>query len=458
MEPRSLEFVCRATQGHLLSGSADTQVRRVSTDSRRIAQGDLFFAIKGDKFDGHDFISEVMQKGAGAVVVESEPGQVFSSAVIVVDNTRTALGQLGARYRKDFDLPVIAVAGSNGKTTTKELIAAVVQQQLPVVWSEASFNNDIGVPLTLLNIDCTHRAAVLEVGTNHPGELAALVRLIEPKFGVITSIGREHLEHFGSVEGVVQEEGWLAELLPQDGVLFVHGDGEWTPAIVRRTRAQTILAGTGPQNDWRGEFLEMNENGVRFRVASPREDFNGEYQVGLLGRHQVINAVLSLGMAAQIGVTAEAARRGLAAAKPPKMRMQFWAVRGIRVLDDAYNANADSMLAALQALADLPCSGRRVAVLGDMAELGEHSATAHQEVGRRVAALKIDRLVAVGKFASNTADGAVRAGLRNVTTFADVSAAASAVPSLFEAGDLVLLKASRATALERVAEALRKGS
>jgi UDP-N-acetylmuramoyl-tripeptide--D-alanyl-D-alanine ligase len=456
MEPRSLEFVCRATQGRLLSGSPDTKVARVSTDSRRIGPGDLFFAIKGDKFDGHNFISEVMQKGASAVVVEREPERAFSSAVIVVDDTRVALGQMGARYRKDFDLPVIAVAGSNGKTTTKELIAAVVEQQLPVVWSEASFNNDIGVPLTLLNIDSTHRAAVLEVGTNHPGELPALVRLVAPKFGVITSIGREHLEHFGSLEGVVQEEGWLAELLPQDGFLFINGDGDWTATISRRARARTICVGTGPQNDWRGEFLEMNEHGVRFRVSSPQDDFNGEYQVGLLGRHQVTNAVLSLGIAAQIGVTADAARRGLAAARPPKMRMQFWEVRGIRVLDDAYNANADSMLAALQALADLPCAGRRVAVLGDMAELGEHSAAAHHEVGRRVAALKINRLVAVGKFASNTADGAVHAGLRDVTTFADVTAAAGAAPSLFQAGDLVLLKASRATALERVAEALRK--
>jgi UDP-N-acetylmuramoyl-tripeptide--D-alanyl-D-alanine ligase len=458
MEPRSLEFVCRATQGHLISGSPEINVVRVSTDSRRIAQGELFFAIKGEKFDGHDFISEVVQKGATAVVAEKGRAQPSSAAVIAVDDTRLALGQMGARYRKDFDLPVIAVAGSNGKTTTKELIAAVLQQQLPVVWSEASFNNDIGVPLTLLNIDSTHRAAVLEVGTNHPGELPALVRLIEPRLGVITSIGREHLEHFGTLEGVVQEEGWLAELLPQDGVLFVNGDGEWTPAIVRRARARTVSVGTGPQNDWRGEFLEMNETGVRFRVCSPRDDFNGEYHVGLLGRHQVTNAVLALGIAAQIGVGAHAARQGLAAAKPPKMRMQFWEVRGIRVLDDAYNANADSMLAALQALADLPCNGRRVAVLGDMAELGEHSAIAHREVGRRVAALKIDSLVAIGKFASHTADGAVDAGFRNVTTFGDVTAAVSTVPSIVQAGDVVLLKASRSTALERVAEALRKGS
>jgi UDP-N-acetylmuramoyl-tripeptide--D-alanyl-D-alanine ligase len=195
---------------------------------------------------------------------------------------------------------------------------------------------------------------------------------------------------------------------------------------------------------------------VRFRLCSPRADFNGDYEVGLLGRHQVTNATFALAIAAQLGVGAEAARRGLATAKPPKMRMQFWETRGVRVLDDAYNANADSMMAALQTLADLPCSRHRVAVLGDMAELGEHSTAAHEEVGRRAAALNIDRLVAVGEFAPVTAQAASQAGLRHVTIFADVAAAASAVPSLVEGGDLVLFKASRATGLERVAEALRK--
>jgi UDP-N-acetylmuramoyl-tripeptide--D-alanyl-D-alanine ligase len=456
MEARSLDFVCRACGGELIGGAPDTKVLRVSTDSRQVRAGDLFIAIKGEKFDAHDFVREVIAKGATAVLVERSRARREDAAVIAVEDTRKALGQLGARYRRDFQIPVIAVAGSNGKTTTKELIGAVLRQQFPTVWSEASFNNDIGVPLTLLNIDTQHRAAVLEVGTNHPGELPALVKLIEPTIGVITSIGREHLEHFRDIEGVAQEEGWLAELLRTDGVLFLNGDSEWTGRISRRGRARPVRVGSNPGNDWRSEFVQMRETGVTFRMSSPRKDFDGEYELGLLGRHQVTNATFALAVAAELGVGAETARAGLQSAKPPKMRMQFWETGGIRVLDDAYNANADSMLAALQTLADLPCSGKRVAVLGDMAELGEHTASAHEEVGWRAGELKIDRVIAVGQFARHTADAASRAGVGETSVFDNVVKAAAELPGIVEAGDLVLLKASRATGLERVGDALKK--
>ncbi len=174
--------------------------------------------------------------------------------MLVVDDTRAALGKFAAAYRREFDLPVIAVGGSNGKTTTKELIASALRPSLATLWSEASFNNDIGVPLTLLRLEKSHRAAVLEAGTNHPGELAPLVKMIQPKYGVLTNIGREHLEFFGDVAGVVQEEGWLAELLPADGKLFVNGDNEWTDQIVRRTRAAVVRVGLGEKNDWRAKF------------------------------------------------------------------------------------------------------------------------------------------------------------------------------------------------------------
>lgn len=455
MDARSLDFVCRACGGELLSGAADASIVRVSTDSRQVRAGDLFVAIKGDKFDGHDFVKDVVAKGATAVVVVRARAPGEKGAVIAVEDTRQALGRLGARYRRDFPIAAVAVGGSNGKTTTKELLAAVLRQQFPTVWSEASFNNDIGVPLTLLKIESQHRAAVLEVGTNHPGELPALVKLIQPSMGVITSIGREHLEHFRDLEGVAQEEGWLAELLPADGVLFLNGDSEWSEAIARRSRARVVRVGITAPNDWRAEFLSMKETGVTFGVSAPRKDFEGHYEVGLLGRHQVANATFALAVAAELGVSAEKARAGLTSAKPPKMRMQFWQGGGVGVLDDAYNANADSMLAALQTLVDLPCARKRIAVLGDMAELGDHTAGAHAEIGRRAADLKIDRLVAVGKFARHTAEAASRAGLRDVAVFAEVGAAAGKLPATVQSGDLVLLKASRATGLERVAEALK---
>jgi len=418
--------------------------------------------VPGERFDGHTFLAEVGQKGVAAVLIERAKLSQAANlppdiGVIAVENTRTALGRLAARYRADFDLPVIAVGGSNGKTTTKELIASVLRQMGPALWSEASFNNDIGVPLTLLKLERTHRAAVLEAGTNHPGELAPLVRMIQPRFGVVTNIGREHLEFFGSLEGVAQEEGTLGELLPVSGKLFLNGDSEWTPAIARRSRAPLITVGVGERNDWRARRVWSGETGAGFEVAAPVPEFSGEYQLRLLGRHQVSNALLALAAGKELGATPEQARRGLVECAPPKMRLEVWEAHGVRVLDDAYNANADSMLAALQTLADYPGRGRRVAVLGDMAELGEHTANAHREAGRRAAELGLDALVTVGHWARETAQAARDAGLREVHEFANVAGTVPALKSLVQSGDVVLLKASRAAGFERLGDALRAG-
>jgi len=208
MEARSLRFIAIACVGEQLSGSPETRVDRVCTDSRRVLAGDLFFALPGGRFDGHDFLRQAAEKGAVALVVERQrvPADWTGCALIAVANVRAALGQLAAVYRADFTLPLVAVGGSNGKTTTKELVASVLRQKLATLWSEASFNNDIGVPLTLLRLEKSHQAAVLEAGTNHPGELAPLLKMMRPDYGVITCIGREHLEFFGDLAGVVREE------------------------------------------------------------------------------------------------------------------------------------------------------------------------------------------------------------------------------------------------------------
>jgi UDP-N-acetylmuramoyl-tripeptide--D-alanyl-D-alanine ligase len=456
MEFRSLKYVAAACGGELRNGSPDTMAGPVSTDSRKVRAGDLFFAIAGDRFDGHDFLPEAAAKGVTAVVAQEgriPPG--LACAVVAVDNPRRALGRLAERYRADFELPVIAVGGSNGKTTTKELLASVLQQKLRTLRSEASFNNDIGVPLTLLKLERTHQAAVVEVGTNHPGELAPLVRMAKPGWGVITSIGREHLEYFGDLAGVAAEEGWLAELLPTDGRLFVNGDGDWTERLTRRSRATALRVGLGAGNDWRASRLRLDEHGARFWVETASKDYAGEYQIRLLGRHQVVNALFALAIGAELKLPRADIARGLAECAPPKMRMQLWDWNGARILDDAYNANADSMIAALETLREMPCAGRRAAVLGDMAELGAQTRIAHEEAGRRAAELGVDRLFAVGGMAGVTAGAARAAGLKLVDEFADADAAAEAVKEYLRAGDLLLLKASRVARLERLAAALR---
>jgi UDP-N-acetylmuramoyl-tripeptide--D-alanyl-D-alanine ligase len=456
MDARSLKYVARACAGEQLTGDPEALVQRACTDSRAVRPGDLFFALTGDKFDGHDFLKEVMGKDAAAVVVTRQrlPVPPLSCAIIAVENTRQALSRLAAEYRHDFKIPAIAVGGSNGKTTTKELIGAVLRQKLSTLWSEASFNNDIGVPLTLLRMESHHEAAVFEVGTNHPGELAPLVAMIQPQFGVITSIGREHLEFFGDVHGVAQEEGWLAELLPQTGKLFLNGDTNLADDVARRCRATVTRVGFGTANDWRLTDLRTDERGVNFSVTAPDARWSGEYRVNLLGRHQATNATLAIALGAELGLSQEQIRRGLALCQPAKMRLQVFESKGVRILNDAYNANADSMLAALQTLTEFPCRGRRIAVLGDMAELGEHSASAHTEVGRKTAELGVSRLVTVGKMASLTAQAARDAGLRDVTVCEDVAEAAAALKQLAREGDVILVKASRVTGLERLSESL----
>jgi len=457
MEPRTLKYIADATGGKLSNGLPEAAVTRICVDSRQAQSGDLFFALAGERFDAHSFLGEVARRGVAAVVAEPPkiPADFSGCAVIAVENTRAALGRLGAHYRSDFFLPVTAVGGSNGKTTTKELIASVLRQKMAILWSEASFNNEIGVPLTLLNLDHTHQAAVLEAGTNHPGELAPLLRMMAPLLGVITNIGREHLEFFGDLPGVALEEGAMAEALQPEGALFVNGDNAWTDTVVRRCKARVVRVGFGEKNDWMARDIRMNDSGATFSVKCPQPDLNGDYHIKLLGRHQVANALFALAVGAELGLDQAAIAHGLDICAPAKMRLQLCQPGGIVVLDDAYNANADSMLAALQTLSDLPCSGRRVAVLGDMSELGATSRAAHAEIGQRAAESRLDQLFTVGQQAGEIATAARRGGLRTVVEIPEVETAVLAVREFARPGDVVLVKASRSMRLERITDALR---
>jgi len=451
-----LHYVAAACGGELRNGSPTQDVLRVITDSREVRAGDLFVPLKGERFDGHDFLTRVAAKpGVMALVARSRLPEIPRElSVVVVDDPRRAYGELAGFYRREFGLPMVCVGGSNGKTTTKELIASTVESTWPILKSEASFNNDVGVPATLLRLESRHCAAVLEAGTNHPGELAPLVRLIGPSIGVITSIGREHLEFFGDLKGVLQEEGWLAELLPpaeQGGVLVLDGSSPWAGELAGRSRARVVRAGFGPLNDWTAGIRALDWSGTTFSVRSPRSEWDGEYTIILPGRHSVPNALYALAVACELGVEPTAARDGLAAFQPAPRRLNVQAAGGVHILDDTYNANADSVLAALQTLSDLPCAGRRVAVLGDMAELGPHAETAHAEVGKAAARFGFEAVFTVGRYSAITA-GAAGQGL--ASAFADVEAATATVLEELRAGDTLLVKASRSSGLEKLVDIL----
>jgi UDP-N-acetylmuramoyl-tripeptide--D-alanyl-D-alanine ligase len=457
MEPRTLEYIAQVMEGELLNSPPARSIARLCTDSRSVETGDLFLALTGDRFDGHAFLAEAARRGAAAVVAERRklPPDFNACPAIVVDHARRALGRLGAAYRRAFDLSVVAVGGSNGKTTTKELIASVLRQKMATLWSEASFNNDVGVPLTLLRLECAHQAAVLEAGTNHPGELAPLLQMMSPRFGVVTNIGREHLEFFHDLVGVVREEGSMADCLPTDGVLFLNGDNPWSEILARRTHARVVLVGLDRGNDCVARDVRVDENGAVFTVDCRYPGLSGEYSIKLLGRHQVTNALLALAVGAEMGLNRAEIQRGLLACAPAKMRLQMSSPGGILILDDSYNANADSMLAALQTLRELPCAGRRVAVLGDMSEQGDCSRAAHFEVGRRAAASRLDQLFAIGRQGCEIAAAARSRGFNSIVEIDEVDRAAQAVKEFARPGDVVLVKASRSMRLERITEVLR---
>ena len=456
MEPRTLGYVEESCNGQLVAGQRSASVSRVCTDSRLARPGDLFIAIRGDRFDGHDYLTDALGQGAEAAVVSrSRLGQAeVAGPRIEVEETRDALGRLAARYRQDFELQVIAIGGSNGKTGTKEIVATVLGQRLETLSSEASFNNDIGVPLTLLRLREAHEAAVLEVGSNHPGELEPLLQLIRPRYGVLTSIGREHLEFFGDIEGVIEEEGALAEALPPDGCLFVNGDIEGLESIRARCRATVVTVGAGDGCDWRIAGIVLDDEGTTFELISPKGDWSGAYRVNLLGHQNARNAALAIALAAELGLSREELDQGLQCCRPASMRMEMQTLGGVRIINDAYNSNPDSLLAALETMGSFPVGGKRIAVLGDMAELGQASESAHVEAGQLAARLGLNGRVTVGQWADTTVRAAQEAGLANVAAFDDVKVAGQALAKKLEPGDVVLIKGSRAAKMERIIEAL----
>ena len=396
---------------------------RVCTDSRQAQAGDLFFALAGGRFDGHDFLDEVARKGAVAVVVERsrKPAKLPDCAVITVDGTRAALGRLAAAYRKDFTLPVVAVAGSNGKTTTKELIASVLRQKLATLWSEASFNNDIGVPLTLLRLEKAHQAAVLEAGTNHPGELAPLVRMIQPKLGVITNIGREHLEFFGDIAGVAGEEGRLAELLPAEGQAVyewrrrmgganrrAHDARPWCASGCPKAMTGALARCVRPNRAWRSAWTRRRRNSTasiasicsgvtRRRTRCSR--WRSERNWGWAGR-KCSRAWRS------------ANRRECGCSFGKSAACRCWTTRTTPTRTRCWPRCGRCR--------NCPAKAGAWRCSGDMAELGAHSEAAHAEIGRRAAELGVEQLFAVGRMAPVTARAARAAGLNRIFEFADV--------------------------------------
>ena len=428
----------------------DARFDGVSTDTRTLARATLFVALKGPRFDGHDYIETAGERGAAGALVQRRVDAALPQ--VVVADTRNALGRHARAWRRRFGLPVVAVTGSNGKTTVKEMIAAILSRRGPTHATRGNLNNDVGVPVTLTGLAPEHRAAVIELGTNHPGEIAYLAHLALPTIGVLTNAAPAHLQGFGSVGAVAREKGALFAALPADGTAIINADdphaGLWEAMAESR---HIVRFGAGRDAQFRcrdvvqrvaGDALELT-----LRVGSPLGEL--DLRVPIAGPHNALNATCAAAAAWAAGADERDIVEGLAAMRGAAGRMQVVATKnGARMIDDSYNANPASMRAAIDCLAALP--EPRWLVIGDMAELGGEELALHAGVGERARAAGITRLYATGPLSRAAIDAFGAGGL----WYADVESMIEALARELAAPVTVLVKASRSARLERVVAAL----
>ena len=446
----SLKQVAEWVRGELVgeSGSVPTGV---SLDNRTLEAGELFFAIQGEQTDGHRFVNAAFEAGASAAIVQKGwiADNTANGLLIGVDAPDLALGDLARAYRKRFGIPVVGITGSNGKTTTKDMTAAVLGTRYSVLKTPGNQNTRLGVPMTILELEPSHEVAVIEMGISEHHGLTYLCEVADPTIGVITNIGPTHLEFLGSVEGVAAAKGELLEYLDESSMAILNFDDLLLP----KERAKGRLLGFGIEEDcqFRGEGFVLDREGCgHFSLQSQSFDLR------IPGRHNAYNALAAAAVGATLDVPLSDAAQALQDFELTRWRSQIAEKDGVRVFNDAYNANPASMKAALLAAKEIDVPGRRIAVLGDMLELGPGSEEAHFELGRHVQLCGINELVAVGEFADNMAAGAVEAGLpvTHVHAYPDREPVISLLKETMKEGDLVLVKGSRGIALEKVVEAL----
>jgi UDP-N-acetylmuramoyl-tripeptide--D-alanyl-D-alanine ligase len=425
----------------------DRAYRGVSTDSRRIRDDQLYIALCGENFDGHDFVVDALGRGAAGCVVETH--QPVQGPQVVVSNTRLALGDLARSWRKRFNVPVLGVTGSNGKTTVKEMMASIMGQNMPVLATRGNLNNDIGVPLTLFEMGREHRAAVIEMGANHAGEIKYLAGLARPTVAVVTNAGPAHLEGFGSLNGVARAKGELFESLGLEGTAIINADDPFAPLWRELAAPRKVLSfGLADGADVRAADIEADEAfGQRFMLLTPA----GARAVNLrlLGRHNVSNALAAAAACLAAGASLELIVQGLGQVGGVAGRLQFSrAVQGASICDDTYNANPLSLRAALETLRDM--GGENWLVLGDMGELGEKGPELHRQAGRDARELGATRLFALGELTSLS----VEAFGEGASHYPDADALVAALKKALRPGVRVLVKGSRAMRMERVVQAL----
>ena len=455
--PWTTAEILEATKGVLLCGDIKHTFEGVCIDSRTISANELFIAIKGNVHDGHSFASNVISSGVRGLIISDDTGTDWQGKDIVcvkVNDTTKALGDLASFNRRRTDISVVAITGSNGKTTTKEMTASVVSTRYKTLSTKGNFNNEIGLPLTLLDLKNSHQWAVLELGMNRPGEIDRLGEICIPDIGVITNIGFAHLEGLGSIEGVMNAKGELLKRIKPEGTAVFNADDSRLLYLSTKTSRKVLYFGLS--EDARIKALNVNETttGISFTLVLPEERIPIELRVH--GGFMVSNALAAASVGYIIGLSSEEIKAGLESFQPVKGRINIFDVRGVHIIDDTYNANPDSMEAAIRILSSLKGNSRGIIVAGDMLELGEHAESMHRKIGSLSARSNIARLYVTGEFAEAVANGAGKEDKNSMDIF--IGAREEILEDLKKSllpGDWVLVKGSRAMGMEKIVEGLK---
>jgi UDP-N-acetylmuramoyl-tripeptide--D-alanyl-D-alanine ligase len=464
-----VDEVLAATQGELLlKGKHRGKFRRVQTDSREIQAGDLFVALRGEKFDGHEFVKSVCQSGARGVIVEEArvanmKRQLFQNGVspvmvVGVKNTLQAYQDLARFHRLRFSIPVVAITGSNGKTTTKEMVYRVLASRWRVHKTQGNFNNAIGVPKTLLGLREGHQAAVIEMGVDQVGQTSHLCEMARPTSGVITNVGPDHLEFYGTMARSATSKAELLDWLSgESAAAILNADDRYFTPFFRKARCPVISFGLSVHADVRAIEPVWTGRHTEFRLVMPHRKQARRVQVRIVGSHNIANALAGAAVGCAFKFACEDIISGLAKFRPAPMRSEIRRWGGVLYVYDCYNANPASVKAALETLANLAPAHNSVAVLGDMLELGPQEAQFHQELGREAAKLNVRHLIACGVFAGQMQMGVQKAGGKTqVSVVKDAIEAGEVLKSVVKRGDVVLIKASRGVKMERVFDAVRR--
>lgn len=453
MQRMTIQDILDATGGTLLSGSTETEISDITTDSRKSKSGVLFIPLAGEKFDGHEFIKAAFDMGAAAVLTHKDTDLLIDKTIIKVKDTFRALHDITVYYKKKYPVPTVSVTGSVGKTTTKDMLYAALSEKYNTLKTPNNFNNEIGVPITVFMLEKEHECAVIEMGMNHFGEIERLAEMGQPDVAVITNIGMSHIENLGSQEGIFRAKMEMTKHFTKDNTLIVNGDDKFLSKTKGTGNYKVVYYGIdNSENDvYAKDIVNHGLKGIDFTAVVDGKDYRVE--VTQPGKHNVYNALAAICVGCEFDVPVEDAIRGIKNCEYTSQRLEVIEKGGIQIINDCYNASPDSIRAALGVLS-FATTERKIAVLGDVLEMGEYARDAHYALGKAVVDNGIDMLITAGENAAYIAEGARDNGMKDVKSFPKTLDVCSYVREVVRSGDAVLIKASHGMHFEDVYEAI----